>query len=306
MKKILALLASVVLVVGVATSATATNTDPNEGHKVTICHRTGSATGGNQHNGYDIITVDIASSGYVQGGHTNHEQVGNGPGGDVIPAYDAWAKDGKEWVEFHFPGKNLGDWDKCHTPPPPVKHDPTLEGSAVCHPAEEEYVVKYTGNTDGADSTVPDLPVIRTLPGTATSDSQEVTFKYSDGPDVTRTAKVSMNGDCTKDSPVTHEPTLQAAATCDLIAEEYTVTYTGNTDGAESTVPTLPVIHVVPATDKDQKDSATVEFVYTDGPNVTLTASITLPAGCVTDVKGEKEHNRNNDTNVKGGFAYTL
>lgn len=87
--------------------ALATKTDPNADHKVTVCHRTGSEAGGNQHNGYDAITVDIASSGYVKGGHPGHDQVGNGPGGDIIPAYDAFAKSGKDWVDFHFSGKNL-------------------------------------------------------------------------------------------------------------------------------------------------------------------------------------------------------
>ena len=106
--------------------------------------------------------------------------------------------------------------------------------------------------------------------------------------------------------PVQHNPTLEGSAVCDLEAEEYTVTYTGNTDGAEGTVPDLPVVHVVKATDKEQKDSAEVTFKYSDAPDVTLTASVTLPAGCVTEVKGEKERNRDNDTNVKGGFAYTL
>ncbi len=77
---------------------------PPPNHKVTICHRTGSATGGNQHNGYSIITVDIASSGFVMSGHQFHEQVGNGPGGDIIPMYDYTRADGSV---FHFPGKNL-------------------------------------------------------------------------------------------------------------------------------------------------------------------------------------------------------
>lgn len=95
------------LSIGFALPASATPTDPNEDHKVTICHRTGSADGGELKNGYNEITVDIASSGLVKGGHTGHEQIGNGPGPDIIPAYEAYAKVMGEWVEFSYPGLNL-------------------------------------------------------------------------------------------------------------------------------------------------------------------------------------------------------
>jgi hypothetical protein len=155
MRKILAAAAALTLglsgVLALAAPASATPTDPNADHKVTICHRTGSADGGNQHNGYTVVTVDIASSGYVKGGHTGHEQVGNGPGGDIIPVYDAFAKvhgEGNSYAPFHFPGKNTTlvdgseEWDAfiangCSTEAPPVAtdvsvdfFDPTCESDA--------------------------------------------------------------------------------------------------------------------------------------------------------------------------------
>jgi len=96
MKKFLAPLVAVVASLGLMTAANATK--PPE-HKVTLCHRTGSAT-----NPYVVITTDIASDGYVKGGHNDHEQVGNGLGGDIIPAYEYTDKYGGV---FSYPGKNL-------------------------------------------------------------------------------------------------------------------------------------------------------------------------------------------------------
>src|SRR5450759_2511258 len=79
---------------------TAQATSPPD-HKVTLCHRTGSLAGGNMHNGYSIITVDIASVANAKDarGHDSHNQIGNGPGGDIIPSYT--------YGTFTYPGKNL-------------------------------------------------------------------------------------------------------------------------------------------------------------------------------------------------------
>lgn len=88
------LLAGFLTVVGLYAAEAAHATKPDPGHKVTLCHRTGSAT-----NPYVVVTTDIASDGYVKGGHTGHDQIGNGLGGDIIPAYT--------YQDFSFPGKNL-------------------------------------------------------------------------------------------------------------------------------------------------------------------------------------------------------
>ena len=87
---------SAVGVLGVAGTASAS---PPPDHMVTICHRTGSESGGNAGNGYSIITVDVASI-LGENGHDAHEQVGNGPIGDIIPSF---TYDG-----VYYPGKNGG------------------------------------------------------------------------------------------------------------------------------------------------------------------------------------------------------
>lgn len=79
-------------------------------HLVTICHRTGSEAGGNAANGYSIITVDVASL-FGPAGHFAHEQVGNGPGGDVIPSFT--------YNGVTYPAKNGGDITNCLAPSSP-------------------------------------------------------------------------------------------------------------------------------------------------------------------------------------------
>ena len=151
MRRQLARFGNVVLASSTVLIATAAHATAPPNHQVTICHRTGSADGGNQHNGYDIITVDIASSGYVQGAHTSHEQTGNGPGGDIIPAYDYVRADG---TTFHYPGKNLTTIiagvpgsailaNGCQIPPPRT-FTYRSDASSDCHRADGHVLVKAT------------------------------------------------------------------------------------------------------------------------------------------------------------------
>lgn len=79
-----------------ATTPPATTPPPTQkAHKVTLCHRTGSAT-----NPYEVITVDYHA--ITQEGHDGHDQVGNGPLGDIIPPFSfddgAITYEGKNWT----------------------------------------------------------------------------------------------------------------------------------------------------------------------------------------------------------------
>src|SRR5665647_2656683 len=139
----------------VATTAQADNVG---GQMETICHRTGSADGGNQHNGYSVITVSINSI-FKTKGHDSHNHIGNGPVGDIIPAFD-YGND------QHYDGKNLtGNEDflknGCNNgeqPPPPHFSDLTLVKEVVNTGGGTELATAWTLDATGptpfeADST---------------------------------------------------------------------------------------------------------------------------------------------------------
>jgi hypothetical protein len=106
-------------------------TQPAPDHMVTICHRTDSDT-----NPYVEETVDVASSGHLQGGHdTKHE----GPiwdaslksqkieWGDIIPPYT--------YGDFSYPGQNWTDEGQAI-----LRADCVIETPSESVPVETESV----------------------------------------------------------------------------------------------------------------------------------------------------------------------
>jgi hypothetical protein len=93
-------------------NGTIANPYVEDGHMVTICHRTGSES-----NPYVIITVDVAAiDGQEANDHDGHDQVGNGPIGDVIPPVVGYNDDGKNWNDNWEPGDSVSP-DLCVAQP---------------------------------------------------------------------------------------------------------------------------------------------------------------------------------------------
>ena len=91
---------------------------------VTICHRTGSRT-----NPYIQISPDVEG---VVNGHMDHEQTGNGLGGDIIPFFEFMGQTYSKNLDTDFGGGLLGRdilANGCrvehHTPTPSPSTTPT-------------------------------------------------------------------------------------------------------------------------------------------------------------------------------------
>jgi hypothetical protein len=143
-----------VLVAALAAPSAALATKPAPEHKVTICHRTNSNT-----NPYVLITVDIASSGHLKGGHdTEHEGPVWNPGlkakhiewGDIIPPYT--------YQDVSYPGRNMADGGaileagcKVETPEATPSETPSEEPT----PGEPTPSGDVEGSTGRPDPTPP-------------------------------------------------------------------------------------------------------------------------------------------------------
>lgn len=127
--------------------------------KVTICHATNSES-----NPYIEISVSVASSGYLHGGHADHTGVIWYPGakgdgvswGDIIPAYDHGT--------FHYAGLNVPDGTAileagCDLPDEGQGDDEQggdEQGGDEPGPAAEAFIVTevHLGATDSGDPVV--------------------------------------------------------------------------------------------------------------------------------------------------------
>ena len=111
----------IALIAGLFLAGSVTATKPSPNHKVTICH----ALPVSADHEFNRITVDIASSGFVRGGHHRPGALGNkhAKGGDIIPPYTYRA--------FSFPGQNWTAEGRaiyangCRTPVPAPRPTPT-------------------------------------------------------------------------------------------------------------------------------------------------------------------------------------
>ena len=123
------------VLLAVASGASGSPSDPNFGHKVTICHATASSS-----NPFTLNDVDVASSG-LKAGHQDHA-------GDIIPPFTYVDKDDNV---ISYPGKNLTTQYGTSTGAQVLANGcviPTTQPTDVCP------------NIDGDQATVPDGLVV--------------------------------------------------------------------------------------------------------------------------------------------------
>ena len=127
-------------------------------HKVTICHATGS-----DHNPYVVLTPDIASAGYLQGGHNGHtgpiwvsgDQAAHINWGDIIPPYTYVRADGTTftYAGMNWTAEGQAIWaNGCVLPGQPTptpSTSPTPESSPTALPTPTGGVAPATATPSG-------------------------------------------------------------------------------------------------------------------------------------------------------------
>lgn len=114
------------LLMGFMTSAGVATASAQAHFHVTICHRTGSAT-----NPYIQISPDVEG---VVNGHMDHNQIGNGLGGDIIPVFVFEGITYSKNLDFDFGHGVTGAEVLANGCVIPEHHTPTPTPSMSCTP----------------------------------------------------------------------------------------------------------------------------------------------------------------------------
>lgn len=203
----LAVLGLVLVWIGGRADATPKNTD-----NVTICHRTASASGGNQHNGYDLITVDPDSI-IKPNGHAFHEQQGNGPGGDIIPPFHYDFTTGHVHHVGDYPGR--GDVSLIATGCAAAVVTTTTEGptsTTTASTSSTTSTVEQTTTSTEAPTTSTTAPSDSTTTTSSTVPGTTVSSSTSPTTTVTTTSASHSGATTTVPFVVTAGPTGPPAA----------------------------------------------------------------------------------------------
>ncbi len=291
LRKLSAVLGAFALTFGLATTALAT---APTGHQVTICHATDSDT-----NPYIKETVDIGSSGFLQGGHNGH----TGPlwnatlkdqhiaWGDIIPAYDYETADNGT---FHFDGLNTSPeglailaHDCAIVPDIHVEKTPSVDNlPAGGGPVTYTYVVTNPGSEPLTNVTV--------------TDDKCATVTYVSG-DTNSNDKLDIGETWTFNCTATLTETTTNVATATGHGHDATVT---DTDTATVTVAaSAPAIHVVksPSVTSLPAGGGVVTYTYT----VTNTGNIALTNVTASDDKCSPVTFVSGDTGADGVLGLT-
>jgi len=134
---------------GTASAGARPATKPNPDHKVTICHAVSGL--GETKNGYNIITVDVAS--IFTKGHDQHVHKGRS---DIIPAFTYTDVND---VEHTYPGKGDASWIATGCAPPEETTPETTPDTTPEETTPDTTLVGSEGpTTTAADSGGGELP----------------------------------------------------------------------------------------------------------------------------------------------------
>lgn len=220
--------------------ATNPNNPPDTDHQVQICHAVAADTGGNQHNGYNLETVDKDSISTGPNGHDGHNNVGGSGRSDIIPAFAAGSTSGpppKSWNAYG--GKGDASWiaNGCAAPGTTTTTTPSTTTNET---TTNETTTSETTTTTDQTTTV----VTTTTPTTTTTPSTTTTRTCPDGlpPNAGKDGQAG-NNDCdhtTTTDPGTTTTTTTPGSTTTGTTPAPPTTTTGATPPAAKPGPKAP------------------------------------------------------------------